>query len=248
MTNESIGLNDETPDLSLFKRCLESIQQFNDISGFLNKEPDPHLESDMLISEHKEYLKAIGEDDMIEIRDGLADQMVVLYGTMLKHKMDFQDDDLVNNMDDHYRVALTNTIVRSPKIPDLSKYVYLPLVKDELTFLGLESKQLAIEQTLYTMFHLLLSEILYQYGDSLKFFFEDLWKVCESNMSKFCVTEEEAERSIQAIGDGAYHVYNEQHKVYVVKYASGKTAKSVNFKTPELEELDMQIITGYKKR
>lgn len=69
----------------LIVECFDKIEAFNDISGFLNKPVDPLLEYNMLLEELNEYRSAIHEGDEAGVKDALADMMVVLYGTALKH-------------------------------------------------------------------------------------------------------------------------------------------------------------------
>ena len=70
---------------------------------------------------------------------------------------------------------------------------------------------------------------------------EEFWsilsKINESNMSKFCKTKEEADETVQKYkseGIVAYHEYNNEHGVWVVKRHDGKIFKSINFRLPEL--------------
>lgn len=67
---------------------MESIKSFNDISGFLSKPVNPQLEYTLLKEELDEYIKAVLSNDVVEVKDALADLMVVLYGTILKHGLE----------------------------------------------------------------------------------------------------------------------------------------------------------------
>lgn len=135
---------------------LLSIEDFNRVAGNLDKPVNPDLEVKMLKSEIKEYVEGITENNSHKIKDGLADEFVVWYGTLLKHGL-----------------------------------------KDEFPAI--------------------------------------LAKVCEANMTKFCTTEEEAQKSVEfwnSQGEVCHYEYNETYKVYVIFNADGKVRKSINFKEP----------------
>lgn len=139
--------------------CFNSIERWNDIAGFLDKPVDPNLEYNLLLEEVKEYFNAAISNNEKEVKDALADIMVVLYGTILKHKL-----------------------------------------KDD--------------------------------------FWEILKSICDSNNTKWCRTEEEAQVSVNKYnqqGIEAYYVFNEKHEVFVIKRKSdNKTLKSINYKEPKI--------------
>lgn len=64
--------------------CLQSIEKFNQISGFLNVAPNGELEYSLLKEEVLEFFDAHNRKDIVGVRDALADIFVVLYGTILK--------------------------------------------------------------------------------------------------------------------------------------------------------------------
>lgn len=64
-----------------------------------------------------------------------------------------------------------------------------------------------------------------------------LQEVCDSNMSKFCNTIEEASQSVEKYKDEGVHVYYEYidtYKKYVIKRMDGKILKGINFFKPKL--------------
>ena len=137
--------------------CFEAIKKFNDVSGFLSKKVDGELEYTMLLEELNEYITAYRNNDEVEVRDALADLMVVLYGTILKHNLEFK-------------------------------------------------------------------------------FWNILKKICDSNNTKFCTTEQEAIDTVTKYkkdGIETIYVYNDTYSVYVIKNMSGKTLKSINFAPPK---------------
>lgn len=73
----------ELQDLML--RCFNSIKAFNEIAGNLSKPVDTELEYNMLKEEVLEYYEASLEGNEVKQKDSLADIMVVLWGTILKH-------------------------------------------------------------------------------------------------------------------------------------------------------------------
>lgn len=149
----------EKEQIELMVKCFDSIEAFNQMSGFLDRPVDPSLEAKMLVEEiEEEYLPFALAGNEIEIRDVMADMQVFLTGTMLKHKLKEQ-------------------------------------------------------------------------------FWADLWEVCQSNMSKFCKTKEEADESVEYYktqGVVAYHEYNNEFGVWVIKRHDGKVLKSINFRKPAL--------------
>ena len=80
------------------------------------------------------------------------------------------------------------------------------------------------------------------YGTMLKHgleevFSEKLQEVCDSNMSKFCDTIEEAIRSVQqyeASGVHVYYEFNDKYNKYVIKRVDKKVLKGINFFKPKL--------------
>lgn len=74
---------------NLIPQCLNAIKAFNKIAGNLDKPVDPRLEYNMLKEEVLEYFEASMNDNPNikekEQKDALADIMVVMWGTILKH-------------------------------------------------------------------------------------------------------------------------------------------------------------------
>ena len=71
--------------LQQMEQCLESIRVFNEIAGNLSKPVNYELEYKMLKSEVLEYYEASIEGSEVKQKDAVADIMVVLWGTILKH-------------------------------------------------------------------------------------------------------------------------------------------------------------------
>lgn len=72
------------------------------------------------------------------------------------------------------------------------------------------------------------------WGDKI---FDFILEVCNSNMSKFCNTQEEAEESVLAYtkkGIPTRWEYNEKYQVYVIFNMDGKGMKGVNYVPPSL--------------
>lgn len=64
-----------------------------------------------------------------------------------------------------------------------------------------------------------------------------LKSVCESNMTKFCKTLDEAKATVdfyKDLGVETHHSYNDQYKLFVVKDNKGKIMKSINFQKPAI--------------
>jgi hypothetical protein len=66
-------------------QCLNAIKAFNEIAGNLDKPVNSTLEYNMLKEEVLEYLEASIAGEEVKQKDALADIMVVLWGTILKH-------------------------------------------------------------------------------------------------------------------------------------------------------------------
>lgn len=140
------------------EKQIQSIYDFNDISGNFNKQVSPNLEHNLLSEELTEYFEAASKGDTTETIDAVCDLTVVLIGTMFKH-------------------GLGNV------------------------------------------------------------FEEKLQEVCDSNMSKFCNTVEEASQSVERYKDSGVHTYyeyNDYHDKYVIKRMDGKILKGINFFKPKL--------------
>lgn len=67
--------------------------------------------------------------------------------------------------------------------------------------------------------------------------FNDILTVCNSNMSKFCLTQEEAEESVLTYtkqGIATRWEYNEKYQLYVIFDMDGKARKGINYIPPQL--------------
>lgn len=136
--------------------CFQNIIEFNEIGGNQVGVVDPSLEAKMLKDEVKEYFDAAMAGDQKEVLDGQGDTMVVLIGTIWKHR----------NWD---------------KFPEVLK------------------------------------------------------AICDSNMSKFCDTLEDAKDTVdhyKDLGIETGYVFNEKFNKYVIKDKKGKILKSIKFKKP----------------
>lgn len=62
--------------------------------------------------------------------------------------------------------------------------------------------------------------------------------VCDSNMSKFCYSLEEAKSTVEHYKDNfdieAHFEFNDEYKAFVIKNKQGKILKSINFRKPVL--------------
>ena len=87
----------------------------------------------------------------------------------------------------------------------------------------------------------LADQFVVWWGTVLKHGWEDkiakvLLAVCNSNMTKFCNTQEEAEESVLAYtkkGIATRWEYNERHQVYVIFNMDGKGMKGINYTPPQ---------------
>lgn len=68
-------------------------------------------------------------------------------------------------------------------------------------------------------------------------FFAILAEVCKSNMTKFPITADEAQQTVEKYRQEGINVnseFNPQFEVYVVKREDGKIMKSINFQLPQI--------------
>jgi predicted HAD superfamily Cof-like phosphohydrolase len=174
---------------------------------------------------------AINNNDRVETMDGIADLLYVLYGACYTYDLnpDYMINKLFNNFYEEIRIEVFNCK------NDHYHYdhYYNILVSDisEIKICLLEKKNL-IE-----LYSILIKTIIdtYKLGFSLRININKIFDIVHnSNMSKLCKTEEEAERTVefykndQTRYDSPY--YYKSGCYYLVKNKStGKALKSINY-------------------
>src|ERR1700757_2672340 len=122
------------------KKKLDSVAEFHEVFKIGNadkitllEEKDYTLRFNLIKEENEEYLDACKNKDIVEIADALGDQLYILCGTILKHGLQHQIEEVydeihrstMSNLDEHgkpiYRedgkVMKSNRYVR----PDIKK-------------------------------------------------------------------------------------------------------------------------------
>lgn len=97
---------------------LNKVEEFQRaFNQMVNDEPSTighyELRYDLMREENDEYLEAAKNDDLIEIADALADQLYILYGTILAHGMQHIIEDVFNEV---HRSNMTKLVDGKPII------------------------------------------------------------------------------------------------------------------------------------
>ena len=87
------------------KKQLKKVKEFQKAFGqVINTEPRfisdnlAELRFKLMREENEEYLKAVDDNDIIEVADALGDQLYVLLGTILTHGMQHIIEDVFNEI------------------------------------------------------------------------------------------------------------------------------------------------------
>lgn len=91
-----------------FQRAFN--QLVNDKPSVIN---DYELRYDLMREENDEYLEAAKNNNLVEIADALADQLYILYGTVLAHGMQHIIEDVFNEV---HRSNMTKLVDGKPLI------------------------------------------------------------------------------------------------------------------------------------
>lgn len=79
------------------KEFNEKFQKLPNNQTLITKE-EFNLQYDMLNEENEEYLEACKKNDLVEIADALGDQLYIIFGTILKHGLQYKIVDVVDEI------------------------------------------------------------------------------------------------------------------------------------------------------
>lgn len=84
---------------------IKSVEEFHDIFKIGNaskitliEEKDYTLRYNLIKEENEEYLEACKNGDIIEIADALGDQLYILFGTILKHGLQYKIEEVYDEI------------------------------------------------------------------------------------------------------------------------------------------------------
>ncbi len=87
------------------KEKINSVAEFHDIflignanAPTLISEKDFMLRHSLMLEENEEYLEACKKGDLTEIADALGDQLYILFGTILKHGLQYKIEEIFDEI------------------------------------------------------------------------------------------------------------------------------------------------------
>ena len=201
----------------------------------------------------EEFGKALREKNRVEMIDAICDSLYVLYGAAWTMEIDVDyhfkqifNVDIVNtNFTTLKKMYVMENNLNEKNMYHKLNELYVKFVNYELEF---RKVMLSGEGEFDKVVTLLMMMIVtsYRMGVILKFNVDEAFNlVHESNMSKLCKTEEEAQQTVDdykkkyddctSTYDSPY--YYKKEKYYVVKNQStGKVLKSINYTPVNLQK------------
>lgn len=76
----------------------ETFKIGNATSPTVVEEKDYNLRYNLMKEENDEYLEACQKGDLVEIADALGDQLYILFGTILKHGLQYKIEDVFDEI------------------------------------------------------------------------------------------------------------------------------------------------------
>ena len=85
---------------------INKVKEFHVAFGIQNNEEpttqltkeEIQLRFDLIKEENEEYLDAANQGDLVEIADALGDQLYILFGTMLKHGLQYKIEEVFDEI------------------------------------------------------------------------------------------------------------------------------------------------------
>ncbi len=85
---------------------INKVKEFHEAFGIQNNEEpttqltkeEIQLRFDLIKEENEEYLDAANQGDLVEIADALGDQLYILFGTMLKHGLQYKIEEVFDEI------------------------------------------------------------------------------------------------------------------------------------------------------
>lgn len=201
----------------------------------------------------EEFVKALCEKNRADMIDAICDSLYVLYGAAwtMEINVDYHFKQIFDiNVGDTNFTALKKMYILENNLNEENMYIglnklYVKFVNYEQEF---RKVMLSGNGEFDKVVTLLIMMIVtcYRMGVILNFDVDEAFNlVHESNMSKLCKTEEEAQKTVDDYKDkydncsSPYDTpyYYEKNKYYVVKNKStGKVLKSINYKPVNLQK------------
>jgi predicted HAD superfamily Cof-like phosphohydrolase len=204
----------------------------------------------LIEEEFKELTKAISEQNMTEIIDGVCDLLYVVYGMMHVFGLNYcnKDDYCEEYNGERNPSAFSNENVML--MVELIGHRYQRIYSNCYSFTNSNylkknsefSKEVLCE--IYDDLEIIV-ELSYKIGYAFGFDVNKGFNIVhDSNMSKACKTEEEAKQSIESIiKDGIYknptYKLSKDKNFYILLSENGKILKSIYYKPAYLETLNL---------
>ena len=167
---------------------------------------------------------AFKNNDRVETMDGIADLLYVLYGACYTYNLN--PDKMINCLYGNYNNFYNKTqmvIFNS----DLSSKEYYQLLLDSIKEL---KECLLVKQNIIELYSALFKTIIstYEFGFNLRININKVFDIVHnSNMSKLCKTEEEANETVRFY-ETKYEMYKTHYQEYCNKFGSESSeAKNV---------------------
>ena len=245
----SINTTDNTTD---YKKVCEfniafDFPQFDDLSN----EKILKLRLDLIKEEFDELKEAYSMNDVIEQMDACADILYVAYGMAYTYKIN--SDDFLSYLIKNLNQSLFENI-RENQVEYKSKFDLINNISNQfnkLTDCCLNKNTNSVNEWINALHNIII--YVYDYQVVSKFNSDKIFTlVHESNMSKLCVSEEEAiqtvNKYIQTYESGKtpydtpYYYKLDNSELYVIKNKStGKALKSINYKEVKLDLDEMKL-------
>ena len=196
------------------------------------------LRLDLIKEEIDELIEAFNENDIIEEQDACADILYVAYGMAYTYKWNsdnyFKEKYFLKNETEKHLTLFKNlhypTNVTKEKLIDMLFDIYGDLVQAT----NLNDTEMTLDILHKLIYHIYLFQYCAGYDSDRVFTI-----VHDSNMSKLCKTEEEAQLTVEKYlidykngvtpYDSPYY-YKLDNDLYVIKNQStGKALKSINY-------------------
>jgi predicted HAD superfamily Cof-like phosphohydrolase len=217
--------------------------QFDDLSN----EKVLKLRLDLIKEELDELKEAYSNNDTVEILDACADILYVAYGMAYTYKI---------NSDNYleYLIIDKNKTIFSNIVTNISTFID---IENTINMISIQYNKLEIccnikhrEQMIKALHDIII--YVYDLQNLMKYNSDKIFTIVhESNMSKLCISEEEAQQTVNKYisdyqssktpYDSPYYIKLD-NGLYVIKNkSSGKALKSINYKEVKLNLDELRL-------
>jgi len=205
----------------------------------------------LIEEEFKEIIEAIKQNDFVEFVDGIADLLVVTYGTGLAYGINLDNADNITNFEAISKMAVTVELYT--KFSEGS----IDLINRLIGEIDCEIDKIKINKHNYN-YNNDLDKFFCEFANGLKAIIQLTYKmgitygidvddafdiVHKSNMSKLCVSEEEAKQTVEwylknepRYPSPSYKQASDGSNWIVYEQTSGKVLKSINYTPADLKK------------